>query len=341
MERKPTLILFVLLVLTVSMATSQTPHPLTPKNPKQPIVKTATEIGTLRSLLVLQNDTLLIEEYFNGASANYPYNIKSASKSIISILAGIAVDKDIISLDDTLGDYFADYFSQHPDSLKATITIQDLLTMRAGLETASFYNYGRWVISKNWAEWNLKQELVEEPGGKMVYSTGISHLLSVIITKASGVSTRQFAKEYLFRPLNIRPGGWDKDPQGYYMGGNNLALKPADLLKIGQMMLHKGIYKGKRIVSEDWVTDSFKSYTQSNFNPYNFGYMWWNKAISEEKIYFAWGFGGQYIFIIPSLESVIVITSILSEANSDGNYRDKVFDLVGEDIIPMLRADHL
>jgi len=271
------------------------------------------------------------------AKPDHPYNIKSASKSIISVLTGIAVDKGLISLDETLGDYFIDYFKRNPDSVKQNITVRNLLSMQAGLETASFYNYGRWIISKNWAEWNLKQDLVEEPGGKMVYSTGISHLLSIIITKASGMSTRQFAKKHLFNPLNIRPGGWDKDPQGYYMGGNNLAMKPGDLLKIGQMMLHNGVYKGQRIVSAGWVEDSFKSYTHSNFNPYDYGYMWWNKTISGEKVYFAWGFGGQYIFIIPSLKSVLVITSSLAKADKSRRYKDKVFELVGTDIIPFLR----
>jgi len=338
MDRQLPLIILVLFGLIFNSAKSQTSPPDTKKSHTNIILKNASDIGTLRSLLVQQKGKLLIEKYFDGASANYPYNIKSASKSIISILAGIAVDKGLISLDETLGDYFSSYFKQQPDSAKANITIRNLLSMQAGLETASFYNYGRWIISKNWVEWNLKQNLVEEPGGKMLYSTGVSHLLSVIITKASGMSTRQFAMKYLFNPLNIRPGGWDKDPQGYYMGGNNLALKPTDLLKIGQMMLQKGIYNDNRIVSEDWVTDSFKSYTHSNFNPYDYGYMWWNKIIDREKVYFAWGFGGQYIFIIPSLKSVIVITSSLAKSDSDRSYKNKVFNLIGDHVIPMLRV---
>jgi len=297
----------------------------------------AESIRSLRSLLIQQGGELIGARFYNNASPNRPYNIKSASKSVISILIGIAVDQDIISLDETLGDYFPDYFRENPDSVKESITIRNLLSMQSGLETTSFYNYGRWVISDDWAEWALDRDMIEQPGGNMVYSTGTSHLLSVILTKAAGRSTRNFAKEYLFEPLGIRPGGWDRDPQGYYMGGNNLALTPADLLKIGQMMLNGGSWQGRQIVSSAWVADTFKTYTRSNYNPYNYGYMWWNREIGGEQVFFAWGFGGQYIFIIPGLDSVVVLTSSLKNATQRRSYKRPVFDLLEESVIPFLR----
>jgi CubicO group peptidase (beta-lactamase class C family) len=300
------------------------------------IFEEAESISTLRSVLIQKNDKLLGEDYFRNASADYPYNIKSASKSIISLITGIAVDQGEISLNETLGDYFPEYFQANPNPQKEAITIRQLLSMQAGLETTSFQNYGRWAISDNWAEFQLDQPFEEEPGGKMVYSTGTSHLLSVIITKATGVSTRDFANQHLFDPMNIRIGGWDRDPQGFYMGGNNLAMTPRDLLKIGQMMLNGGTYEGKNIVSEEWVTASFQTYTRSNFNPYDYGYMWWNRPVAGYDIYFAWGFGGQYIFMIPDLNSVVVITSFLNNANQRRTYKEPVFDLLEEQIIPFL-----
>jgi len=297
----------------------------------------AESIRSLRSLLIQQGGELIGARFYNNASPDRPYNIKSASKSVISILIGIAADRGVISLDETLGDYFPEYFSENPDSVKEVITIRNLLSMQSGLETTSFYNYGRWVISDNWAEWALDRDMIEQPGGKMVYSTGTSHLLSVILTKAAGRSTRSFASEYLFEPLGIRPGGWDRDPQGYYMGGNNLALTPSDLLKIGQMMLNGGSWQGRQIVSSAWVADTFKSYTRSNYNPYNYGYMWWNREVGGEQVFFAWGFGGQYIFIIPSLDSVVVLTSSLKNATQRRSYKRPVFDLMEESVIPFLR----
>ncbi|MDR9418677.1 serine hydrolase domain-containing protein [Gracilimonas sp.] len=298
--------------------------------------KEAESIRSLRSVLIQQDGELIGEEYFRNASADYPYNIKSASKSVISLLVGIAVDQGEISLDETLNDYFPDYFESNPNPEKASITIRNLLSMQSGLETTSFYNYGAWVISDDWVEFQLDQPMEEEPGGKMVYSTGTSHLLSVILTKATGMSTKAFAEEYLFDPLNINVGGWDRDPQGYYMGGNNLALTPQDLLKIGQLMLNGGDYAGQQIVSDEWVRDSFGTYTRSNFNPYDYGYMWWNRTVGNYRVYFAWGFGGQYVFMIPELDSVVVMTSFLNNATQRRSYKEPIFELLEYQIIPLL-----
>lgn len=264
-------------------------------------------------------------------------NIKSASKSILSLLVGIAVDKEFIEdVDRSISSYFEDYFAANPDSVKEEITIKDLLTMRAGLETTSFHNYGRWVISDNWINFALDQPMEERPGGEMVYSTGTSHLLSAILTKATGMSTKAFAQKYLFGPMNIQPGGWDRDPQGYYMGGNNMAMRPSDMLKIGQLVLNGGAYKGKRIVSEQWLDKTFQTYTRSNFNPYDYGYMWWRKPVGDYQVHFAWGFGGQYIFVIPSLNAAVVMTGTLNNATQSRSYKEPVFTLLREEILPFL-----
>lgn len=303
---------------------------------RQATIDQARSIESVRSLLVQKNNNLIIEEYFRNATPDHPYNIKSASKSIISLLVGIAVDQGKISLDETLGDYFSEYFDTSPDSEKELITIRNLLSMQSGLETTSFYNYGAWVISDDWVEFQLDQPLEEDPGGNMVYSTGTSHLLSVIITKATGMSTKAFAEEFLFDPLNIQVGGWDRDPQGYYMGGNNLALTPSALLKIGQLILNGGTWQGEEILSQSWIRDSFQSYTRSNFNPYDYGYMWWNRPVAGYDVYFAWGFGGQYIFIIPELNSVAIITSFLDNATQRRTYKEPIFDLLEDQIIPFM-----
>lgn len=304
----------------------------------QQIQDRASSINSLTSLLVQKEGELLTESYFNGLQQSEATNIKSASKSIISLLIGIAIEQGhITGTNQIIKPYFEDYFNVNPDSVKEHITIKDLLTMRSGLETTSFHNYGRWVISDDWVEFTLDQPIEEQPGGKkMVYSTGTSHLLSVILTKASGMSTKVFAEKHLFGPLDIRVGGWDRDPNGYYMGGNNMALRPADMLKIGQMMLAGGIYKGERIISEQWIDQSFQTYTRSNFNPYDYGFMWWKKPVSDYTVHFAWGFGGQYIFMIPALDSVVVMTGTLYNATQSRSYKQPVFALLREEIIPFL-----
>ncbi|MDX1642257.1 MAG: serine hydrolase [Balneolaceae bacterium] len=297
------------------------------------------DIGTVQSLVIQKNDEIIYEEYRSSIDGHEPTNIKSASKSIISLLIGIAIDKGFIEgVNQPIRDYFPEYFEANPDSAKASITIRNLLTMRSGLETTSFYNYGRWVTSNNWVEFALDQPLDEQPGGRMVYSTGTSHLLSVILTKATGMSTRAFANEYLFRPMDIQIGGWDRDPQGFYMGGNNLAVAPLDLLKIGELMMNVGEYNGQQLISKDWILESVQVYTRSNYNPYNYGYMWWRRPVGKYQLFFAWGNGGQYIMILPELDAVISITSDLGRSTGSRRYQDRIFNFLRYTIIPFIEG---
>ena len=297
-------------------------------------------LGPIRSFVVQQDGELLIEEYRKGMHGGRPGNIKSASKSIMSLLVGIAIEQGYLDgVEQEIGEFFPDYFKAHPDAEKQSITIQDLLTMRAGLESTSQAKYGPWVLSDNWVEYVLALPLVEEPGGQMVYSTGSTHLLSVILTRASGMSTREFAKKYLFGPLHISIGGWDRDPQGNYMGGNNLALTPSALLKIGTMVMNKGVYQQKQIVPYDWIDESMQIYTRSQFNPYDYGYLWWQRELNGYTVQFAWGNGGQYIMMLTTLEAVVVITSISEIKATNRESRRKLFDFIENRLIGYLEQN--
>jgi len=277
-------------------------------------------VGPVKSFMLRQGGELLIDEYRKGMHAERVTNIKSASKSILSLLVGIAIEQGFLDgVKQNIGEFFPDYFKAHPDSAKQSITIQDLLTMRAGLASTSSPNYGLWVLSDNWVEFVLDQPLVERPGGAMIYSTGSTHLLSVILTRATGMSTREFAEKYLFDPLDITIGGWDRDPQGNYMGGNNIALSPSALLKIGTMVMNMGAYQQKQIVSGKWIIESMQIYTRGQFNPYDYGYLWWQRKLNGYTVLFAWGNGGQYILMLPALRTVISITS-----NSEGKSKNRL-----------------
>jgi CubicO group peptidase (beta-lactamase class C family) len=312
------------------------PHTYSSENDEE-LISSFRSIGSVNSLLIDINGELILERYFDGMNASRTTNTKSASKSILSLLIGIAIDREYISsVDQTLDEFFPEYFQLNPDPVKDSISIKDMLTMRTGLETTSFHNYGRWVVSSDWVRFALDQPVESEPGGEMIYSTGTSHLLSVILTKSSGMSTRAFANKYLFRPMDIVPGGWDRDPQGYFMGGNNLALRPADMLKIGRMVLNGGTYQGNQIVSENWLSDSFQVYTRSNFNPYDYGYLWWSRKTGGYEILFAWGHGGQYILLIPELDAVMAITSNLVNNDGSRRYQQLIFEWMEEYTIPYL-----
>lgn len=181
--------------------------------------------------------------------------------------------------------------------------------MRSGLEPTSFGNYGRWVSSRNWVRYVLEQPFTDEPGGRMLYSTGSTHVLSAILTKATGQSTLAYARARLARPLNIELPAWTADPQGVYFGGNEMALSPRALLAFGELYRNGGVHEGERILPESWIEDSWRRRTQSPFNGHGYGLGWWLRTSGGHDVRFAWGYGGQYVFIVPELGLTMVTTS--------------------------------
>ncbi|HJU63931.1 MAG TPA: serine hydrolase, partial [Candidatus Binatia bacterium] len=201
----------------------------------------ANELPRLRSLLISIDREMVEERYFNGARPTHTANLKSASKSLLSALVGIAFDRGYLkSVQDTIGKFFPEYLTDTDDAKKKTITIEDLLTMRSGLESTSNVNYGSWVQSANWVRHVLARPLLDEPGGRMIYSTGNSHLLSAILTKTSKMSTFEFARSYLADPIGISMTPWMRDPQGVYLGGNEMHWTPRGMLAFGELYLNAG-----------------------------------------------------------------------------------------------------
>src|SRR5215203_5156948 len=204
------------------------------------VVAEAAKLPRLRSVLVSHKRQVVLERYFNGARAAQPANIKSASKSVISALVGIAVSRGLIKdVDQTIGAYFPE-LATDPEPRKRDITIEDLLTMRSGLESTSGRNYGSWVQSANWVRFVLRRPMLEEPGTRVEYSTGSSHLLSAILTKATKMSTWQFAQEQLAKPLGFSLPRWTQDPQGVYFGGNEMLMTPRQMVSFGELYLNDG-----------------------------------------------------------------------------------------------------
>ena len=196
----------------------------------------ALRLPRLHSLLISHRGELVFEEYYNGADSRRPANMKSASKSVISALIGIAIDEGHIkSVEDPITKYIPEYILNQTDPDKQLITIENLLTMQSGLETTSNRNYGKWVLSENWVEFVLNQPLVAKPGTRMLYSTGSTHLLSAILTRASGVNTKEFAQKYLASQLGYSMSYWSRDPQGIYFGGNDMEMTPRQMLAFGEL----------------------------------------------------------------------------------------------------------
>ncbi len=276
----------------------------------------AAALPRLRSLLVARRDTLVREAYFHGATAARRANIKSASKSIVSALVGIAVaEGKLTGLDQPIAPFFPRYIGGTADPRLRRLTLGDLLSMRAGLEPTSFGNYGDWVESRDWVRYVLTRRFVDDPGGRMLYSTGNTHLLSAILTQATGMSTLAYARSRLFTPLGVELPAWPRDPQGIYFGGNEMRLRPRDLLRLGQLYLHQGRAGGRQLVPAAWIADSWTPRTTSPFNGYDYGLGWWHRRSGAHDVYFAWGAGGQYLFLVPDLQLLAVMTSAANDGH--------------------------
>lgn len=304
------------------------------------IVQRASQMPRLHSLLISYQGETVLERYFSGKNASQPANLKSASKSVISALVGLAVEHGYIhDINQPLVDFFPEYIGTELEDTVRSITVRNLLTMQAGLGSTSGGNYGRWVASRNWVEAALQRPVVAEPGTAMIYSTGSTHLLSAIITRASGMDTKSFAQRYLADPMNFRLAYWSRDPQGIYFGGNDMEMTPRHMLMIGQMYLHNGRHGDRQILSDEWVRASHQPHTESPRGEGRFyGYGWWLRDMAGLQVPLAWGYGGQFIFVVKEHDLVVVITSNSNPGPERGPHMRSVYDLVEFDILSPLQG---
>ncbi len=301
----------------------------------------AGELPRMHSLLVSHCGELILERYYNGTRPGRLANVKSASKSIISALTGIAIHRGHLSgLDHRIGDIFPELLAGEANAAKRAITIGDLLSMRSGLESTSSRNYGAWVLSGHWVRFALTRDLVSPPGTRMEYSTGNTHLLSAILSKVTGKSTWQFAQDQLAGPLGFTLARWPQDPQGIYFGGNDMLLTPRQMLAFGELYLNRGRANGRQVVPEAWIDASTVALTRSRISDQRYGYGWWVRELGGLHTFYAWGYGGQFIFVVPDLQLVVVATSAATAGEERRDHRRLVYDLIERQIIgPLLSGD--
>ena len=301
--------------------------------------KAASELPRLRSLLVSHKGSLILERYYNGARATQLANIKSASKSVIAALVAIAISKGLIkSADQPIADYFPELVKD-PERDKREITIDDLLTMRSGLESTSGRQYGAWVRSKNWVRYVLAQPLVDAPGTRVEYSTGTSHLLSAVLTKATKMSTWQFAQQELARPLGFSLAQWPQDPQGIYFGGNDMLMMPRHMVRFGELYENNGRIGDRQLIPTSWVDKASVGVGRSRWgSDREYGTGFWIREFAGHKSYYAWGYGGQFIFIIPDLDLVVVTTSRSDVSTERRDHLGGIYDLVEYQVVPAIKA---
>jgi CubicO group peptidase (beta-lactamase class C family) len=271
------------------------------------------------SILIVKDGYLIMEEYSTGYDRYRQHFIASCTQSIISALIGIAIDKGYIdSVDQRVVDFFPEL--ENDSEWKKEITIEHLLTMSSGLDHGAWHP-GRPLFEKapDWIGYIISREVVTNPGTSFDYYPGNAHILSALLQTATKEDTRSFAVKCLFEPLDISEEDieWEKDPQGVLSGSWGLYMRPRDMAKVGLLYLNKGAWDGAQIIPEAWieksVTPSFRQVSFGNLTA-DYGYLWWIEGKDSAPGYFALGTNGQYIYVNPELNLVIVITgSFLDE----------------------------
>lgn len=295
----------------------------------------ARDLDQLNSLVIGHRGAIVAAEAIRGPDVERPVNVKSVSKTIVAALTGIAIDRGHLSgAEATLGDVAPGLIPREADPRVAGITVANLLTMQAGLERTSGRNYGAWVSSRNWVDYALSRPMVSEPGSRMLYSTGSYHVLGAMLSEVTGRSLLDLARDWLGRPLGIEVPPWTRDPQGRYMGGNEMALSPVALFRVGELYRLGGVFGDTRIMSREWVETSMEPRTRSFFSGDQYGYGLFLSNAGRHRIAYARGYGGQMIYVVPSLELTVAITSDPTRpARSDGHVGD-LNALLADVIVP-------
>jgi len=291
----------------------------------------------LHSLIVVRHGAVVAEGWWAPYAPDLKHTLYSLSKSFTSTAIGMAVAEGKLSVEDKVISFF-------PKDLPATISpnlaamrVKDLLTMSTGHDTDSTPSL-RNSAETNWVKSFFALPVAHEPGTFFVYNSGATYMLSAIIQKLTGQNLLTYLTPRLFKPLNIEGADWEVDPNGINTGGWGLRLKTEDIAKFGQLLLQKGMWKGKRLMAESWIRDATQFQVQSKGGSrkkeendwlQGYGYQFWrcrHDAFRGDGAY------GQYCIVLPKEDLVIAITS--ETADMQG-----ILDQVWDHILPALKTN--
>ena len=266
------------------------------------------------ALLIARNGKLVYERYGNGFGPEKPHDLRSVTKSITSLLVGIAIDQGRLSGPGERVESFFPETSAPRDPRRQRMTLEHLLTMTTGAACDDWKDSpgheDTMYRSRDWVRFFLALPMVHEPGGRASYCTGGVVALGGILRRVTGQSVPEFAAQHLFGPLGITSAAWERTPEGGTDTGGHLRLRPRDLAKIGQMVLEGGRWRSRQVVPASWLQTSLAAHTRLGDSSY--GYLWWRNTFSiagqPVEVVFARGNGGQYLFVLPSLRLVAVFT---------------------------------
>lgn len=274
----------------------------------------------LASMLVLRHGKPVLEQYWNGYGKDHLHDLRSATKSITSLMMGVAIDQRMVNgVGDPVANYLGSLYPNAP-ALQQGITLEHMLTMRNGLAcddwvSASPGNESKMYQQTDWVQFVLNLPSVAAPGEVTRYCTGNPVTLGRVIAQASKRTVPEFANQFLFGPLGITGAVWaDFDEHRQTDTGGHIRMRPRDMAKLGQLALNNGLWDGKQLLSSAWIQQSTRLHTRFSIagERNGYGYLWW-RSVEQVKgkdyeMFFASGNGGQYIFVVPALDIVAVFT---------------------------------
>lgn len=292
----------------------------------------------IRSVVTVKDGVIIDEYYADGYNENSVFELHSCSKSFTSALIGIAIEEGYMGgVDDLLSDYLPQVLEQE-DERKHTLTLRDLLTQTSGLEWyewgSGYHNWEEFRSATDWVEYILSQRLIYEPGTVFNYSTGNTHLLAAALEQAVGTDALTYGREHIFDPMGMESVDWGTGPEGVIDGGNGILMTARDAAKFGQLFLQNGQWQGKQLVPAGWVEESTSVQNAGPGGTGQYGYQWWITPYTSGQYgthatqypsgtydtYFAFGWAGQMIYVVPELDLVTVFTSMAQSSYAPRPY---------------------
>jgi CubicO group peptidase (beta-lactamase class C family) len=269
---------------------------------------------SVRALLVARGGILAYEEYFHGGSVTQPINIKSVSKGMITALVGIAIrEGNLASQDEKVAALVPQYFAKQKDERKGEIRLHHLLEMTSGLRWIE--NGGptvEWATRGHSSGYYLSLPLDCAPGECFRYSTASTHLVSEILMRQTGTTTRAFAERHLLGPIGVEVRRWLRGKGGVHVGGAEVFMTARDMARLGLLLLSQGVWDGQQIIPVDWVHQCVAYHSEGQPFVGSYGYGWWRRTIQGHPAFLGKGFGGQFIVIVPDSDLVVVVASDLA-----------------------------
>ena len=303
----------------------------------------AIDLDYLHSILIIKNDKLVVEYYFDGYKPAEPHIVRSVSKSLLSVFVGLAIREGYIhNINEKIINYIPEYEFMMADERMKEITIRDILTMQSGMKRDLEFYFNAFY-SSNWIQTILNEQLVADPGVEYNYSTPSTHILALVLQNAIGEDLVKFTHTQLFSKLGIELAEWEKDPQGNYFGGNNMYFVPRDLARFGYVIMNDGKIENEQIVPTEWLNDCMvDSRNQAGLSwgaltDIGYGYLWWLGKLNSYEAQLAIGHGGQFIIMIKELDLLIVTTADAYEDWDQADIQERgVLTLVTDQIIPAI-----